>query len=91
MGQNSFTCLPFISEFVLIPSEENRSCCICLALNTLSATVELDSACSFLTMLLASTGLSQRCMSILSIIGPESLDRYDALREGEHVHLSPIP
>ena len=89
--QNSLICRPLISELVRIPSVEKRFSCMFLALLTLSATAELGSACSFLTMLLASTGLSHKWMSILSISGPESLDRYAARRAGEQLHLSPSP
>ena len=61
------------------------------ALSTLAATAALDSARRLFTNRLAGTLETISCMSIRSMIGPESLDMYAILRDGVQVHLSPSP
>ena len=90
-GQKSVTILPDIPALVNIPVPANRFFWIALASATLAATSLLGSARQAPMSLPVSTGLIHRCMSILSITGPDSFDRYAALRAGVQVHLSPSP
>ena len=91
-GQYFSICLLFIAALQNRPSSSlNLSLCVSLAFKTLAATVALDSAAARSTSLRGSTGDIQICISIRSIIGPDSFDRYAMRRDGVQVHLSPSP
>ena len=76
---------------VLAFSSANLFIWISLALSTLAAMTALLSAGLLCMSFLASTLETQSCTSILSMIGPDSLDIYAILFEGVHVQRSPSP
>ena len=92
-GQYFSICLLFMAELQNMPSPpfSNLFICVSRALCTLAETSALDSAVCLSTNLRGSTGDIQSCMSIRSMIGPESFDRYAILLEGVHEQRSPSP
>ena len=78
-GQNLRTAAVVIPAFELMCSPLNLSRWISLAASTLAATAALLSPCFRLSISSEGTGRTRTWRSILSMIGPESLDRYAAL------------
>ena len=74
-GQYFSISLLFIAALQKIPSSAKRSRCISLAFMTLRATTSLDSAGRRSTSFFESIGCSQSCISIRSMIGPESFEK----------------
>ena len=68
-------CAVLISELVSISSAAKRRFCICRASRTLAAIALLASARPRRRISSDGTGLTRTCMSILSMMGPESLER----------------
>ena len=78
-------------QAVYVPADDYTDPAPATTFAHLDATTALDSETCFSTSFLGSTGDIHNCISIRSIIGPESFDKYAMRREGVHEHLSPSP
>ena len=81
----SSTILSVIWLLSSIPDPLNLSICLFLAQST-SSCISLVDIPSFFSRSLYATPLSSRCISILSIIGPDIFCLYLAISPGVHVH-----